>query len=121
MTTNKRANRQFDANAVIIITSAAAVVQKTALTAIVARAHNPITALLGGPMTKQPRDIRRKEPARLPDYQSLYRRILRLEGHLEDTISHFYKLTKELSNRVSTLEKKSKPKDEQTNLNHTSR
>jgi hypothetical protein len=53
MTTNKRANRQFDANAVIIITSAAAVVQKTALTAIVARAHNPITALLGGPMTKQ--------------------------------------------------------------------
>ena len=39
-------------------------------------------------------------------YQRLYERIGRLEGRLEDIISHFQKVINELSNRVSTLEKK---------------
>jgi hypothetical protein len=69
-------------------------------------------------MTKPPPDIRRKEPARGPDYQRLYRRILRLEGHLEDTITHFYNIINVLRERVSKMEKKSKPEDEQTNFNH---
>jgi hypothetical protein len=57
-------------------------------------------------MAKPPREIRLKEPVRQPDYQRLYRRIVGLEGHLEDTISHFYKIINELRSRVSTLEKK---------------
>jgi hypothetical protein len=48
MTTSKCANRQFDANAVIIITSAASVIQQIAVTVIVARAHNSIRPLLRG-------------------------------------------------------------------------
>jgi hypothetical protein len=77
-------------------------------------------------MTKPPPDIRRKEAARHPDYQRLYRRIVRLEGHLEDTISHFYNIINVLrervsmleNERVSMLEKKPKPEDKQTNSNH---
>jgi hypothetical protein len=69
-------------------------------------------------MTKPPPDIRRKETARQPDYRSLYRRIVRLEGHLEDTIGHFYDVINVLRERVSMLEKKPKPEDKQTNSNH---
>jgi hypothetical protein len=63
-------------------------------------------------MTKPP-------PAtRHPDYRNLYRRIVRLEGQLEDTIGHFYNVINLLRERVSVLEQRSKPEDEQTNLNY---
>jgi hypothetical protein len=58
--------------------------------------------------------MRREEPARHPDYRSLYRRIVRLESHLEDTIGHFYNVINLLRERVSILEKRPKPEDEQT-------
>jgi hypothetical protein len=57
-------------------------------------------------MAKPPRDMRWKEPARQPGYRRLYKQINDLKNHLEDTISHFYKATSDLSNRVSALEKK---------------
>src|SRR5262249_24416395 len=84
--------------------SATSVVQKIALTAIVARADNSIyRPLLGGPMAKPPRGIR-KQPARQPAYKRLSARVDRLE----DAISHFYNVINELRRRVSALEKKSK-------------
>jgi hypothetical protein len=49
----------------------------------------------------QPRD-RRTQPARQRNYIRLHARVDRLE----DAISHFYKVIKELRERVSTLEKK---------------
>jgi hypothetical protein len=129
MTTTKCANRHFDANDVIIITSAASVIQEIALTAIATRTHNPTRALGGGPMTKPP--DRWTEPARERAYRRLYaridgledtinhfyNRIDGLEGHLENTIGHFYNVINLLRERVSVLEKKSKPEDKQTNLN----
>ena len=127
MTTTKCANRHFDANDVIIITSAASVIQQIALTAIATRAHNPTRALGGGPMTKPPPD-RWTEPARERAYRRLYARIDGLEdtiNHfynridgLEDTIGHFSNVIDLLRERVSVLEKKSKPEDQQTNSNH---
>jgi hypothetical protein len=90
----------------------AASVQKTALAAIVARGHNSIGRSYVGPMTKPPRD-RRTQPYRQPTYKRLSARVDRLE----DAISHFYNVLTELRSVVSTLEKKSKPEDEQTNLN----
>jgi len=90
--------------------SAASVVQKIALAAIVARADNSILRpLLRGPMAKPPRD-RRTQPGR----QSTYKRLSAQVDRLEDAISHFYNVINELRRRVSTLEKKSKPlaKDE---------
>jgi hypothetical protein len=60
-------------------------------------------------MTKPP-------PATRPDYRNLYRRIVRLEGQLEDTIGHFYNAINLLRERVSVLEQKSKPEDEETRV-----
>src|SRR5215467_8497619 len=84
--------------------SAALVVQKITLTAIVARADNSIwRPLVRGPMAKPPRD-RRTQPAPERAYERADPRIDRLE----DTISHFYNVINELRERVSTLEKKLK-------------
>ena len=58
----------------------------------------------GGLRLERPRD-RRTQPARRRTYRRLYARVNRLE----DVISHFYNVTNELRERVSTLEKKLKP------------
>jgi hypothetical protein len=55
-------------------------------------------------MTLRPRD-RRAQPARQRSYMRLCARV----DCLEDAISHFYNVTKELRDRVSTLEKKLNP------------
>jgi hypothetical protein len=109
---SKCAKVQFDAKDVIIITSTASVIQQIAVTVIAARAHNPITALLGG-ADDLPPDIRRREPARHPDYRRLYNRIV----CLEDTIGHFYNVINVLRERVSMLEEEVKARRWQTNLN----
>jgi len=69
-------------------------------------------------MPKPPPDIRRKEPARQRSYKNLSARV----AALEDTISHFYNVIKEIQNRVaklhdsvSVLEKKSRPEGKQGN------
>ena len=80
--------------------SVASVVQKIALTAIVARADNSIQRpLLRGPMAKPPRE-RRTLPSRQRTYIGLSARLDRFE----DAISHFYNVTNELRRRVSTLD-----------------
>jgi hypothetical protein len=65
-----------------------------------------------GMVMLQPRD-RRTRPARQRSHIRLHARVDRLE----DAISHFYNVIHELRERVSTLEKKSKPlaKDEWIN------
>jgi hypothetical protein len=55
-------------------------------------------------VTLRPLD-RRAQPARQRSYTRLYARVDRLE----DVISHFYNVTNELRDRVSTLEKKLNP------------
>jgi hypothetical protein len=55
-------------------------------------------------MTLRPRD-RGAQPARQRTYIRLCARVDRLE----DAISHFYNVTNELRDRVSTLEKKLNP------------
>jgi predicted RNase H-like nuclease (RuvC/YqgF family) len=85
--------------------SAASVVQKIALTAIVAQGDNSNqSGLLRGPMAKPPRDRRT-----LPSRQRTYTRLRAQVDRLEDAISHFYSVINELRRRVSALEKKSKP------------
>jgi len=85
--------------------SAASVVQKIALTAIVARADNSISRpLLCGLMAKTPRDRRT-----LPSRQRTYIRLLSRVDRLEDAISHFHNAIDQFRRRVSTLEKKLRP------------
>ncbi len=62
-------------------------------------------------MPKPPLD-RRTEPARQRPYKHLSARV----AALEDAISHFYNIIRALRERVSMLEKKLEPEDEQTNL-----